>query len=294
MNPSTQLRHQVLLAALLPMLLGGCSCWSKWVDFKVHRLLSARVDSIDKTGFTMKVRTEVENPNAMSASLTRIRFRTYMGQNMVGKGEVPGPVKAPARQRFILESPVRIAYADLPADLPARTAGGKFELRIATTFTAKTPVGTFPLKLESSGQVRTDESLQVAIKGPFRGGSMKVESIALSEFGFFGSRMIIRLEARNAFAFPVRCRRASFSIAVNGVHFGTGTLEQPVRLAPRSPATVEVEVAASHGSLGQTLLVLLTQDPTFRVTGTLWIDPIAGVSELPVDLTTDGSIFKKL
>jgi len=40
--------------------------------------------------------------------------------------------------------------------------------------------------------------------------------------------------------------------------------------------------------------VLLTQDPTFRIFGTLWIDPIAGVSELPVDVTTDDSIFKRL
>lgn len=293
-RPGPGLRLQALLLVLLPALLGGCSCWSRWVDFKVHRLLSARVNSIDDTGFTMQVRTEVENPNVVSASLTRIRFRTYMGKRMVGKGRVKGTVKAPARRRFVLESPVRIAYADLPADLPARVAKGKFKLRIATRLTAKTSLGTFPLKLVSRGQVRVDESLKVAIKGPFKSGSTKVESIVLSEVGLFGSRLVVRLSAHNAFAFPLSVRRASFSIAVSGAHFGTGTLDRPVKLAPRTRTVVEVEVEASHGAMGQTLMVMLTSDPTFRITGTLWIDPIAGVTELPVDVTTDSSILKRL
>ncbi len=290
MNP----RSNLLFLALLPSLLGGCSCFSKWVDFKVHRLLGARVDSIDDTGFTMQVRTEVENPNSMGATLTDVRFRAYMGQQLVGKGQVPGPVKAPARRRFVMESPVRIAYADLPADLPARAAGGALELRVTTDVTAKTSVGTFPLKLESTGKVKVDEALTVAIKGPFRGGSMKVESITLAKIGVLGSRMIVRLQAHNAFAFPVRVRKASFTIEVNSVRFGTGDMERAVRLPPRSKATVEVAVSATHGSVGKTLMVLLTQDPTFRIFGTLWIDPIAGVSELPVDVTTDDSIFKRL
>ena len=288
--------HRLLFPALfvlLPAALGGCACFNKWVDFKVHRLLGARVDKIDATGFTMQVRTEVENPNAVGASLSQVRFRTYMGKQMVGKGEVRGTVKALARRRFVLSSPVRIAYADLPADLPTRTAGGKVRLRIAATFTARTSLGTFPLKLLSTGDVQVDQSLKVAITGSFRGDSIKVESITLDEVGLFGTRLVARLVARNPFAFPVRVRRASFAIEINGSHFGTGTLERPVRLPPRSLTTVAVEVTASHGAMGQTLMVLLSGNPTFRVFGKLWIDPIAGVSELPVDVTTDSSILHK-
>ncbi len=39
------------------------------------------------------------------------------------------------------------------------------------------------------------------------------------------------------------------------------------------------------------IAAMMGQDPRFRLTGTLWIDPIGGVSELPVDVEADSSIF---
>jgi len=69
-----------------------------------------------------------------------------MGQSMVGKGEVPGPVKAPARQRFILESPVRIAEKLRNYALWAEsTEPQQFLMRLYTEFGAPDPRPHFRL-----------------------------------------------------------------------------------------------------------------------------------------------------
>lgn len=281
----------VLVAAVA---LAGCGAWlERWVDFRVHRILGAQVSRVHAAGFEMTVRTELENPNAVDATLTNVRFTTWIGPQRVGQGTMPGPIKVRARSRFVLDAPVHIAYASLPADLPARSASGIVALRITTRLHAATSLGSYQLKLSSTDQVRLDRALKVAIRGPFGGRSIQVDSIKLAGLGLFNSRLKVRLTARNLFAFPIRVRRARYAIAINGVHFGEGTLERPLRLAPRSSQQLELELAAPHGTLGHAALVMLAGDPRFRVTGKLWIDPIAGVKEIPLDVEADASVFGK-
>lgn len=284
-------RLRLALCALL--LLGSGGCVERLVEFRVHRLLGAQVRGIDGEGFSMVVRVEVENPNPVGARISDIHFRSFTGSHLLGRGALAGPVQAPARARFALAVPLRVAYADLPADLPQRAADGTLPLRTEARFRASSRLGSMQLTLVSRGQVKVADTLAVAIRGPFSGDAVRVRRIELAELDLRTARLRLHLLVRNRFAFPIGVRRARCELEVSGAPFGRGELKRPLRLPPRGEARIAVEVLATHGAVGRGVLALLGGDPRFVVRGTLWIDPIGGVSQLPLQIETDASIFER-
>jgi len=273
----------------VPWLLAGCA--ERFLDFQVRRLTALKVVRIDGAGFDLQVRCELENPNPLGAELGAISFETWAGDHRLGRGTLPGPIQVAARSRFTLEVPVRVAYAELPADLPARVAGGSLALQTEASFSARTPVGSYAMRLRSSGQTQVAEALQVAVQGSFRGEALRVERISLAGLELRRIRLKVRLRARNLFAFPLRVQRGEVDLAIGGTPFGKSKLEQPLALPAHGEATTEVAIAATHGTVGTVITSMLGQQPRFRVRGTLWIDPVGGVSQIPIDVEADQSIF---
>jgi LEA14-like dessication related protein len=239
----------------------------------------------------MEVSCELRNPNALSATVHDIKFASHMGKHLVGRGAVTGPVSVPARGLFTLTVPVRVAYSQLPPDFPTRAAEGTVKLRTHARFTAKTSLGTYRMEVTSTDTARVAKALKVAIQGPFQGASVKIRSIKPVAADLRQMKLRFTLAVRNMFAFPVRIVRGSYEVFVDGEHFGRGELEHPVELGPRATDTFEADVMTTHVAVGSAIASMLGADPRFRLEGTLWIDPIAGVSRLPVKVEADGSIF---
>jgi LEA14-like dessication related protein len=277
----------------LLLLLPASGCVERLLDFHVRRLVGVRVTGIDGTGFDLRVRCELENPNQLGARLTRIRFRSYVGRHLLGEGLLQGSVTVRPKSRFTLEVPVRVAYRRLPADLPARVAGGTVLLRTEAVFTAVTKVGSYPMKLTATGRTAIAQALKVAIQGPFSGPAFRITEVRFSGVKLRRSVLALSFQARNLFAFPVRIRRGTYRVYVNDTFFAEGKLTGPLTLAPRSSVTHTVELRPTHGAMGSAMMAMLGGEPQFRLKGTLWIDPIGGVSKLPLDVEADAAVFSE-
>ena len=275
----------LLLATLL---LTGCV--ERLVDFHVHRLEAMRVTGIDGEGFALQVRCLLENPNPLGAQVVKVRFKAFSKTHLLGEGSFAGPVTVKPNSRFQLRTPVRVAYHRLPPDFPARVKDGALVLRTEVDLTAKTKLGTYPMHLVTEGRVDIAETLKVAIQGPFKGQAVTIKSIRLTGLKLRRVKLRVRFVARNMFAFPVRIVRGEYRILVNGEHFGRGKLEQPIVLPPRGSKTVDTELSATHGAVTRAMAAMMG-DPRFRLKGTLWIDPVGGVSRLPLDVEADSSVF---
>jgi hypothetical protein len=232
----------------------------------------------------MSVRSEVENLSPAGALLEDLKFRVWMGGHLVGQGSLPGPFRAAGRSRFTLEAPVWIAFESLPADLPERTRGRSVRLRVEATFRARTAVGSLSLRAEREGDVQVAEAIGVAVEGSFRSSSVSVIDMQPESIGLTRTTLRVRLRARNVFAFPIRVLRARCSVEMDGRPIGDGGMESPLVLPPRASREVDVSLEGTHGSLGHGLLSMLGGDPVVHIRGTFWIDPVAGVSRLPVDI----------
>jgi LEA14-like dessication related protein len=286
---STPAVNRALLALAIAALAPGC--FKHWVDFEVQRISAMRVHDIDGRGFDVTVRAVIANPNRVGATIRDVRFQAFTGAHPVGKGFVAGPITIAANSQFELEAPVRIAYADLPADLPARVQGGALPLTIRASFDAVTSVGTFHMDLEKSGQVEIARALEVAVSGRFRGDALVVKRIAMATVDTHSLGLQVQVELRNAFAFPVRVRQGEVALWVNDQHFGKTAFSEHIELPPRLAVAHTFAIAASHRDVWATVKVLLESEPVFRARGTLWIEPIAGVAEVPFDVIADMSVF---
>jgi len=275
------------------VLVGAAGCVERFIDFRVHELAGVRVTRIDGAGFDLRVRCQLENPNRVAARLTGIRFRSWTGPHELGTGQLSEGLQVAARSRFQLEVPVRIAYEALPADFPQRVAGGWLELRTEATFHAQTSLGAYDMRVVSEGRTRISEALQVAVQGPFTGDAVRVDSVALDGVGLRRTRLRLRLTARNRFAFPVQVRRGSFALAINGTPFGKSSLERPLRLPPRGAQSLDMVIDATHGTVGAAIVAMMGGEPRFHVTGQLEIEPLGGVSRVPIDVQADSSVFSR-
>jgi LEA14-like dessication related protein len=274
------------------LLLPASGCVERLLDFHVRRLVGVRVTGIDGTGFDLRVRCELENPNQLGARLTGVRFRSYIGTHLLGEGRLQGPVTVGPKTRFMLEVPVRVAYHRLPPDLPAQVADGTVLLRTEAAFTATTKLGSYPMTLTSTGRTAISKALKVAIRGPFSGPAFSITEVRFGGVKLRRSTLSLSFSARNLFAFPVRVQRGTYRVYVNGTFFSEGKLTEPLTLAPRSSVTRTVELQPTHGAMGSALVAMLGGEPRFRLKGTLWIDPIGGVSKLPLDVEADATVFE--
>lgn len=277
------------LLLLVPLLL--TACFDKWVDFQARRIVGLEVKTIEDDGFRLDVRCELHNPNALSATLTDVSFEAHTGKFLVGRGRFKGPLTVPAKGPFTLTAPLSVRYADLPADFPRRVAGGTLPLVLRTHFRAKTSLGSYEMTLVSRGAPAIAKALQVAVRGTFRSKTLRVEGYELDKLALRGVTLMLRLRAENAFAFPVRIRKARYRVTIDGRPLGEGELKTPLALPPKGTKRLRLPVRARHGATAFALGALFGANPRFRVRGKLWIDPIGGVSEIPIDLQADASVL---
>ena len=280
--------------ALLTLLISASGCMDSLVAFQVRRVTSLQVVRIQGDSFTMRVQCEVENPNRVSAQLDGIRFKVFSGDHLLGQGAVPGTVEAPAREMLTLQSLMSVRYRSLPADFPARVRSGKLDLTTHVSFTATSKLGALELNLRSRDQVAVAQAVEVAVRGSFQGPNIRVERIQPTGFDLRRTHLTVGLRANNPFAFAVGVQRGTFELYINGKLVGDAALKKRSVVAPGSSALLQVQLDADHGALGAALLTLLARDPKFRVKGTLWIDPIGGVTRLPIDVTADASVLDEL
>lgn len=282
--------NRAFLAVALAVL-ASSGCFKHWVDFEVRRISAMHVHDIDAHGFDITVRSVIVNPNRAGATLHNIRFHALSGGHPVGQGFVAGPITVAANSQFELDAPVRIAYADLPADLPARVQDGVLPLTIRASLDADTSIGTYHMNLEESGRVEIARALAVAVSGRFGGDALVVRRIALASVDAQSLGLQVQVELRNAFAFPVRIRRGQVALWVNDQHFGKTAFNDMIEIPPRQAIAHTFAIAAAHQDVWATVKALLDREPVFRARGALWIEPIAGVSEVPFDITADMSVF---
>ena len=285
------IRLTAVSGTLLTLLLGHVACPSSFSTFRVHELVGGEVSAVDDEGFAINIRAELENPNPVGAELTNIVFTTATGQHALGSGRIAGPIKVAAKSRFLLTVPVRVRYDSLPADLPRRVSGSTLPLTARAQLVARTSFGSFDLTLTARGQTAISRALEVAVAGPYRGSGLRVERVDLDGLELRRVRLKLRLKARNRFAFALRVTRVRYELSINGSPFGTGKLDSQTDLPAKGSATFDLPVVASHGAVGRAIGAMLGSDPRFRVRGTVWIAPMAGVSKIPFDVTADSSVF---
>lgn len=273
-------------------LVGGCS--PQFATLRVAAISDVQVARIDRDGFDMVVVTRVENPNRLSAEVSDIRFVASIGEHVLGRGTVPGVVHAAAQSAFDIEAAVRVRFADLPADLPARIADGVVPLTVLTDMTAQTRVGEFDMTVRADGDTEIAASLPVMVRGALSAPVVQVAGVRSFGAGIGSITLRVQTRLRNAFPFPIRIKRGQVSLYLGEGRAGSSTFDVPFTLRPYQRSVREFELTITHGDLFRTLRALISGELGLRARGSLDIEPIGGVSRVPFDVLVDSAALADL
>ncbi len=277
--------------ALALSLAATAGCVRDVTQLRMTRLKAIRITSLERRGFNMEASCEVLNPAPVQATLEKMKFSIYLGRQLLGQGTRDAPLPVQPGATFPLRVPLWVAYSDLPASLTHHMEEGKLRLRILGQMLARTSFGQFKITLDREELVQVDEALRVVIEGTFSGDGIKLQSLQLRQVDLQRTLLRLALDVRNPFPFLVRVQRATYSVSVGGVPLGQGTTPGPLHLPPRARREVPLELSVPHAGLGASALAMLRNAPRVRVEGTLWVDPVVGVTRIPLRLEADARVI---
>ncbi|MCC6746200.1 MAG: LEA type 2 family protein [Deltaproteobacteria bacterium] len=277
--------HRAWLAVALLSCASGCA--ERLVRFKLARLTELTVFRMEREALSASVRCEVENPNPVGATLKELRFTTRMQGRVVGTGQVGQPLEVRGRRPFELRAPIRVRYVDLPSELPALVSTGSVPLEVEVHLVAETRLGRYPMRLTWQGRLPVARSVRVGVGGELADGAFRLRAVEVARVDLGGMELAVRLQATNPFPFPVGVRRVDYALFVGETFFGEGRSAGRLTLPARAGRELSLPLTATHMGALDGASALLRGASRLRVRGTVWIDPLAGVSAIPFDVTTE-------
>jgi LEA14-like dessication related protein len=186
---------------------------------------------------------------------------------------------------------VRVRFADLPADLPARLAGPEVPYRAEVVVDATSRLGQHHFELDRRGTVRLATAMKLSVTGDFALRIVRLRAVRVRP-GLEGLTVTANLEVRNVFPFPLAIRRVDYSVSLGGAHLADGSHDRPLRLGPGATERVEMALRVPLARVADVMRALGRGGTEARVRGRAHISPIGGIAEVPFDVRLDPALLR--
>jgi LEA14-like dessication related protein len=281
------------VALLAVAALGAAACIpARFVRFEAREVRALKVTSVREEGLDAVLTAEVENPNPLAARIHYLRYRIFVGERLVGRGERGGDFAIAARGRAVVDLPVRVRFADLPADLPALLSTPVVAYRAEVAVDATSRLGKHHFDLDRRGKVRVSDAMKLTLEGDFALRVVRPRGMWFHPAPD-GIVVVADVEVRNIFPFPLEVRRVEYAVSLGGAHLADGSHERPITLAPRATARVEMELSVPFAGAPKVLRAVSRGGWEARVRGRAHLRPIGGIAVVPFDVRVDQALLKR-
>jgi LEA14-like dessication related protein len=286
-------RLVALVVVALGVALGAGACIpARFVRFEAREVRALKVTSVREEGVDAVLTAEVENPNPLAARIHYLRYRIFVGERLIGVGERGGDFAIAAKGRAVVDLPVRVRFADLPADLPALLSTPVVAYRAEVAVDATSRLGKHHFDLDRRGKVRVADAMKLTLAGDFALKVVKPRGVRLRPA--LGAMVVVaEVEVRNIFPFPLEVRRVDYAVSLGGAHLADGRHDTPIALQPRATTRVEMELRVPLAAVPDVLVAVSRGGMEARVRGKAHIRPIGGIAEVPFDVRLDPSVLKR-
>jgi LEA14-like dessication related protein len=285
-------RARLALLALLLALGAGACIPARFVRFEAREVRALRVTAVREEGVDAVLTAEVENPNPMAARIHHLRYRIFVGERLLGRGERGGDFAIAAKGRAVVDLPVRVNFADLPADLPALLATPEVAYRAEVAVEATSRLGRHHFDLDRRGKVRIADTVKLNLAGDFALKVVQPRGVRLRPAP--GAMVVVAdVEVRNVFPFPLEVRRVDYAVSLGGAHLADGRHDAPIALGPRTTRRVEMSLRVPLEAVPDVLRAIARGGMEARVRGKAHLRPIGGIAEVPFDVRLDPAALKR-
>ncbi|MBI5480665.1 MAG: LEA type 2 family protein [Deltaproteobacteria bacterium] len=283
----------VLVVVALGAALGAAACIpTRFVRFEAREVRALKVTSVREEGVDAVLTAEVENPNPLAARIHYLRYRIFVGERLIGVGERGGDFAIAAKGRAVVDLPVRVRFADLPADLPALLSTPEVAYRAEVAVDATSRLGKHHFDLDRRGKVRVADAMKLTLAGDFALKVVQPRGMWMRPVPG-GLAILADVEVRNIFPFPLEVRRVEYAVSLGGAHLADGRHERPIALGARATGRVEMELRVPLAAVPDVLRAVARGGWEARVRGRAHIRPISGIAEVPFDVRVDQAMLKR-
>jgi LEA14-like dessication related protein len=285
-------RARAALVALVAAAIGAACIPARFVRFEAREVRALKVTSVREEGVDAVLTAEVENPNPLAARIHYLRYRIFVGGQLIGQGERGGDFAIAAKGRAVVDLPVRVRFTDLPADLPALLSTPEVAYRAEVAVDATSRLGKHHFDLDRRGKVRVADAMKLTLAGDFALKVVQPRGVRLRPVP--GAMVVVAdVEVRNIFPFPLEVRRVDYAVSLGGAHLADGRHDAPIALAPRATGRVDMELRVPLAAVPDVLRAVSRGGVEVRVRGKAIIRPIAGIAEVPFDVRLDPATMKR-
>jgi LEA14-like dessication related protein len=277
---------------LLVVAAAGCIP-ARFVRFEAREVRAIKVLAVRDDGVDLVLTAVVANPNPIAARVRAVRYRIFVGGQLLGRGERSGDLDVAAHGEAVVDLPVRIAFADLPPDLPAAITGPQVAYRAEVAVDVSSRLGDHHFDLDRKGVVRIADAFRLGVAGDFAARIVEVRGVRVKPPGLDGLTVTADLAVRNLFPFSLEIQRVEYAVSLGGAPLGEGRYDRPITLPPRGTAPVAMELKVRLSAFADVARAMSKKGADVRVTGRAFLRPIAGITVVPFDVRPDAALLRR-
>jgi len=273
-----------MVVLVLALSIVSTSCETLRSVLEVRRP-TARVESVQVTGLTfsdveLTAQVAVENPNAVSISLSGFSYQVAVEGNQLVSGREDGGLTIAAEGSSTVALPVALSYEEIRRVVDAYRQQDELAYDVAVDLSFELPVlgdVTVPVRREGTLPV---------VRLP----RVSVSSITLESIGFTGAEVVLGVAVANPNAFAFDLSALDYRLTVQDQVWVDGQMDRERTLGPQASQEFELAFSLSFSALGRAVRDVLLGDDEIRYDfeGSIAIAPdleLLDATTIPVNLS---------
>lgn len=279
-NNSNFLKLTLIGLFLILLLFLGCAALQQIANIQEPKLdvQNVRFTGMSFDAIDLAFDINIQNPNALSASLAGFDFDFQINDASFLKGQQNQQLTIQAMGESMLEIPITLNFKELYNTFQALKNQDSSAYKLMCGLSFNLPVlGPTRIPVSKTGTLPNLKLPEVSI------GSLKLNKISLS-----GADLDLKLKVKNANTFGFLLNKLNYDFAVNGKTWVKGLSQNQMQVKEKGESTVSIPISLNFLEMGTTIYQMINgnQKLNYQLKGNVDLNsslPLLGQVSLPLD-----------
>jgi len=283
---------RIILITMLIVSLGlllSCAALQEFANVQKPQLSVAnvRLTGISFEDIQLAFDVDIDNPNALSASLAGFDYDFFLGGASFVKGQQDKQLTIESMGKSTVEIPVKLNFKEVYNMFNSLKNQDSTQYKINTGFTFNLPIlGDTRIPLSHEGKLPL-------LKLP----NIKVDGLKLKNINFTGANLELKLNVANPNTFNLILNKLNYDFQVNQQSWISGLKEQPISINEKNENEISIPITLNFLQMGKTVYNIVTgnQSVNYSLKGNFDVNsslPFFKEASIPFDKVGDLNITR--
>ena len=287
-NRLTRMFMLIMLSTLITLML-SCAALQEFTNVQkpIVSLANVRVTDISFEDLQLAFDIDIENPNAISASLAGFDYDLLLAGSSFVKGQQANQMTIASLGKSTVQVPVTLNFNDLYSMFQSLKNQDSTNYKINTGLTFNLPLlGETRIPLSHEGQLPL-------LKLP----RIKVDGLQLKNLTLTGANLDLKLNVDNPNVFSLILDKLQYDFKVNQKSWINGVKDQALTISQKKSSVITIPMSLNFLQMGTTVYNIIAGNESidYSLNGKLDLNtslPLLKQASIPIDLVGKLNIRK--